>query len=34
MYDLGDQSLTIFGPRVPASEVSVPEYDLLSCEPV
>ena len=32
-YDPHEKSLTISGKRVPASEVSVPHYDLLLCEP-
>ena len=33
VYDPVSKSLTISGSRVPASEVPVPEYDILLCEP-
>jgi hypothetical protein len=33
-WNAAKESLTLSGKRVPRSEVSVPHYDLLSCEPV
>ncbi len=33
-WNQGEKSLFLRGPKIPRSEVSVPYYDLISCEPV